>query len=128
MSKIWYNSQFSVNVRISLMAMRIIFRKHCQKIIGWNTKKGDLNHWFGTSSIINFVLTEENTDQGKTMMESRGNKRNLSRVISLIYNLYKRFSDGMNNLRDAKRNGRPLPYGKNTPYLLRCDERQDVLR
>lgn len=128
MSKIWYNSQFSVNVRISLMAMRIIFRKHCQNIIGWNTKKGDLNHWFGTSSIINFVLTEENTDQGKTMMESRGNKRNLSRVISLIYNLYKRFSDGMNNLGDAKRNGRPLPYGKNTPYLLRCDERQDVLR
>lgn len=62
------------------------------------------------------------------MMESKGNKRNLSRVISLIYNLYKRFSDGMNNLRDAKRNGRPLPYGKNTPYLLRCDERQDVLR
>lgn len=62
------------------------------------------------------------------MMESKGNKRNKSRAISLIYNLYQRFSDGMNNLGDVKKNGRPLPYGKNTPYLLRCHERQEVLR
>lgn len=57
------------------------------------------------------------------MMELKGNKRNLLRVIFLIYNLYKWFFDGMNNLGDVKRNGRLLFYGKNILYLLRCDER-----
>lgn len=129
MSKIWYdfpNSRYRWN---KFDGNDNNFEKTLQK----NCRLKHQRRWFqplvrNTGQLLILCWQYKTPIKAKKMTESTGNKRNISRTISLIYKWYQRFSHGVNNLGDATRSGRLLLYGKNTPYLLRCHERQDVLR